>query len=36
MNWLEVAQMAAIGYVAVSVIGYRAYLIASHFRIVRK
>jgi preprotein translocase subunit Sss1 len=36
MNWLEVAQWTAIGYVAVSVIGYSVYLIVSSFQIVRK
>jgi hypothetical protein len=36
MNWLEIAQMAAIGYVAVSIITYSVYLIVSNFHIVRK
>ena len=36
MDWLELAKVVALGYVAISVIGYTLYLIVSSFRIVRK
>jgi hypothetical protein len=32
MNWLEVSLMAGIGYMAVSLVAYSAYLTFRYFR----
>ena len=36
MTWFDIVQLAAVGYIATSVVGYSVYWVVSHFRIVRK